>query len=166
MLLLSALLPHPFRAPPYPLLLGRYEEELEKRKTETTYEVLAGGKSAELDKDKFVAVDEWVRRQQVEYPDLSRLGYGIGRDYYHQRFEHYEGVRGMRKQYLLGGLFVLGVFSCDYIIELFINGQVSARKSAVCASLCLHSAMATLFALPLVLPVALTQRLARAGGNA
>ena len=113
-----------------------------------------------------MAVDEWVRRQQVEYPDLSRLGFGIGRDYYHQRFEHYEEVRGMRKQYFIGGLFVLGVFSCDYFIELFINGQVSARKSALRASLCLSSALTTLFALPLVLPAAVTQRLARAGGNA
>jgi hypothetical protein len=59
-----------------------YEEELEIRKNETTMEVLAGGKSQEVQQDKFISVGEWISRQKVELPDLSRIGYTIGRDYY------------------------------------------------------------------------------------
>jgi hypothetical protein len=30
----------------------------------------------------------------------------------------------MRKQYLIGGMFVLSVLSMDYFIEMILNGQV------------------------------------------
>jgi hypothetical protein len=59
-----------------------YEEEVERRKNETTWEVLAGGKSQELQKDQLLSVTSFIERQKVEMPDFSRIGFTIGRDYY------------------------------------------------------------------------------------